>query len=210
MKQFISFRTVWISVLFLAVFASGFYATSAGLVGAPDISIKWENPNKFTYQPSYRTEGGAELILIYIGSSGCVYSNKPDLPDKIDQLKSLVQSKAIENGRGFAVIGISRDWDIERGLAHLAKFGEFDEVMTGRSWANEGIMKYIWEGSYGMPATPQVIIIDRFLSMDPSEGPRFKRLEEEFVVRKVGPNAIQDWLELKAPLPKLNNELGAS
>lgn len=210
MKPSNALRIVWISTLFLAVFAAGFYATSAGLVGAPEISIKWENPNKFSYQPSYRTEGGAELILIYIGSSGCVYSNKPALPDKVDQLKSLVQSKATENGRGFAAIGISKDWDVERGLTHLAKFGQFDEVMTGRSWVNEGIMKYVWDSSYGAPATPQVIIIDRFLSMDTSEGPHFKRLEEEFVVRKVGPEAIQDWLELNAPLPKLSSELGGS
>lgn len=210
MKPSLGFRTVWISALFLAVFAAGFYATSVGLVGAPDISIKWENPNKFSYQPSYRTESGAELVLIYIGSSGCVYSNKPDLPDKIDQLKSLVQSKATESGRGFATIGISRDWDVERGLAHLAKFGEFDEVMTGRSWANEGIMKYVWESSYGEPATPQVIIIDRFLSTDNSAGSHFKMLNEEFVLRKVGPEAIQDWLDLNAPLPKLSSELGGS
>ncbi len=25
-----------------------------------------------------------------------------------------------------------KDWDVERGLDHLAKFGQFDEVMAGR------------------------------------------------------------------------------
>lgn len=210
MKSSKSYHAVWISALFLTVFAAGFYATSAGLVGAPDISIKWEHPDRFSYQPSLRAEGGAELILIYLGSSDCVYSNKPDLPDKIDRLKSLMQSKAGESGRGFAAIGISRDWDVERGLDHLAKFGQFDEVMTGRSWANEGIMKYVWEGSYGAPATPQVIIIDRFLSAEPSEGSYFKMLSEKFVVRKVGPEAIQAWLDLNAPLPKLSRDLVVS
>lgn len=64
-------------------------------------------------------------------------------------------------------------------------------------------MKYVWKGSYGAPATPQVIIMDRFLS----EGSYFKMLSEEFIVRKVGPEAIQAWLDLSAPLLKLNNEL---
>ncbi len=68
-------------------------------------------------------------------------------------------------------------------------------------------MKYVRGNSYGAPATPQVIIVDRFLSAEPSEGSYFKMLSEKFVVRKVGPEAIQVWLDLNAPLPKLSRDL---
>ncbi len=107
MKSSKSHRAVWISSLFLTVFAAGFYAASAGLVGAPDISIKWGHPDKFSYQSSLRAEGGAELILRYLGSSGCVYSNKPDVPYKINRLKNLMQ-----NQRKWAEI--CRNWNILR------------------------------------------------------------------------------------------------
>ena len=187
----------------LVVFALGFYATYHGLVKMPSVSVAWKNQSGFSYQPSLVANDGAELTLIYIGSSGCAFSNEEGLPQRIDRIKVLLQDKAAARGRAFVTIGIANDWSVKNGLSHLSKFGEFDEVMTGRSWANEGIMKYVWDGSYGEPATPQIIVIDRFLTVTSSENLRYEIFDEELVVRKAGVDAIQRWLEMGTPLPTL-------
>lgn len=173
----------------------------------PNVSINWDNKSNFNYQPNYAAPGGGELVFVYIGSSGCGYSNHDELPQMIDQLKSLVQSTASVNDREFIAVGIAKDWKTENGLEHLSKFGKFDEVMAGRSWANEAIIKYVWEGSYGETATPQIIIIDRFLAVTSSQGANYEIRDEKLLARHVGTGAIRQWLDLGAPLPGLNNAM---
>ena len=167
----------------------------------PRVSIDWDDKSSFKYQPSYSARKGSALIFIYIGSSECACSNQEELPQKIDRLKILTQTRASENDQVLVTIGIAKDWKTREGLKHLSKFGEFDEIMTGRSWVNEGIMKYIWEGSEGEPATPHIVLMERFLAVPSSERSNYEIHDERLVVRKVGIGAIQQWLDLEAPLP---------
>ncbi len=198
---------IYIGAFLFTVFIAGFCATYLGLFEMPSVSINWDNKSNFNYQPNYAAPGGAELVFIYIGSSGCGYSNHKELPQRIDQLKSLVQNTASVNDREFVSIGIAKDWKTENGLEHLSKFGKFDEIITGRSWANEAIIKYVWEGSYGEPATPQIMIIDRFLAVKASKGANYEIRDEKLLVRQVGTDAIRQWLDIGAPLPGFNTTM---
>ena len=47
----------------------------------------------------------------------------------------------MEAGRSFTETGIAKDWDVRAGVAHLETFGTFDEIMSGLSWVNEGVLK---------------------------------------------------------------------
>ena len=76
--------------------------------------------------------------------------------------------------------------------------------MTGRGWANEGVLRYVWKLSYGEPATPQIIIVDRSVAVSPLEKSPYGIQDEEFLVRKVGSIAIRRWMQMGAPLPKLS------
>ena len=138
-----------------------------------------------------------------------LFSNEEGLPLRIDRIKVLLQAKAAAQDRSFVTIGIAEDWSVKNGLGHLSKFGDFDEIMAGRGWLNEGIMKYVWKGSYGEPATPQVIVIDRFITVASSENLRYDMRDEELVVRKAGIDAIQRWLEMGTPLPRLSTVHGS-
>ncbi len=198
---------VYFGILLFTVFIAGIVTTYLDLFEIPNVSISWDNKSNFNYQPNYVATGGRELALIYIGSSGCGYSNAEELPEMVDQLKSLVQNTASVNNIGFLTIGMAKDWKIENGLEHLSKFGEFDEIMTGRSWANEAIIKYVWYGSFGEPATPQVLIIDRVLKVTHSHGANYEIRNEKLLTKQVGIGAIRQWLELGAPLPGFNNTM---
>ena len=188
----------------IAVFGFTFLGTYMGKIPTPEISVTWTLPDasQARYVPQAKQIQGPELAFIYIGSSTCRAANNEDLPDKIEALKLLIQQKASLSGRSFAAIGISVDLAVEQGIEHLEKFGRFDEVMTGRGWVNEGLMKYVWEDLPGRGATPQVVVVDRTVEHN---GPGENAIHDEVVVtRKIGPEELQQWLANNAPIPTLS------
>ncbi len=185
------------AVMFILFFMLALF----GYIKLPGISVQQEGPHG--YEPAYKVVAGVELALIYIGSSNCAFSMNPDLPQMIESAKESVKKAAMEAGRSFTVTGIAKDWDVRAGVAHLETFGTFDEVMSGRSWMNEGILKYIWQTLPGAPSTPQVLVVERNVSVPGDTVDRFNVSDEAVIVRKVGLGEIQLWVEAGTPLPRL-------
>ena len=141
------------------------------------------------YQPSGRLPDDEELTLVYVGSSSCVWSNADELPAMIEHLKLDLQAQADTRGIGFSAVGIAGDRIAADGLDHLAGFGDFDEVMAGRSWANTGIAKYVYGDLPGHAATPQVIVLERTLRRD---GSMMKYVADSVLRRASGLLEIED------------------
>lgn len=155
------------------------------------------------YRPAGVTREGTELTLVYIGSSGCVPSNRKDLPGALEQLKRRLRDRAGHADRGFSTVGIARDWEVQAGPGHLDKFGAFDEVMAGRNWMNAGVRRYVWEEIPGEAATPQVLVLERVVGDVTTSEIQYGVQGERLVVRKVGADEILQWARQGAPLPSL-------
>lgn len=175
------------------------FAISRSLQLRPPLVVRWVGISADNYVPSARTDEGRELALVYIGSSSCVWSNVAGLPAAVRALKERVKHRAEESGRSFAAIGIAVDRSTEAGLTHLNKLGAFDEVITGRGWLNIGVIKYLHEDMPGQVATPQIVIVDRWVG----RGTRTGMFDETVVVRKIGASEIERWARAGAPLPTL-------
>ena len=184
-------------VMFVLFFALALF----GYIRLPGISVQQEGPHG--YEPAYKAVAGVELALIFIGSSKCAFSTNPELPQMVETAKESVQKAAMEADRSFTATGIAKDWDVHAGVTHLVTFGTFDEIMAGRSWMNEGVLKYIWQTLPGVPSTPQVLVVERKVSVPGDAIDRFKVSEEAVVVRKIGLGEIQQWVEAGTPLPRL-------
>lgn len=144
-------RVLWLPLIFAVSAAIGFSrANQTSSVVAADVGA----------------ETADERLLIYIGSSTCDFSNTDEIVDVVDAIRARASTSAAEVGRRFVRVGIAKDHVVSAGLNHLAKFGDFDEVMTGRNWANIGLLKYVYEGLRGIAATPQVLLVDRRLIND--------------------------------------------
>ena len=190
--------------LALLVLAAGFLAGvslgSAGLLPVPELSVRWSMPalSGDEYAPTGSTEPGEQLLLVYVGSSTCGWSNRPELPGMIRRLKGELSSRAAAAGTQFAAIGVARDRKAEDGLAHLEKFGPFDEVLAGQGWANTGIQEYIYGAAdmAGPGVTPQLIVLSRRL--DYSVG-HVAAKEQRVLLRKTGLGNITEWVEAGAP-----------
>jgi hypothetical protein len=158
-----------------------------------------------TYEPRGDHASGPELAFVYVGSSACGWSETPENFAVVRRLKAAVQREAEARGVSFSAIGVAKNWDVEDGVAHLAKAGPFDEIMTGRSWANAGMRHFVWGDIGGTPSTPQVLVVERrFITPDATDGPPTFAVEDEaLLVKRSGVSDMEAWLERGTPIPDL-------
>ena len=181
------------------LYSSAFIMTFTGFVPSPRIDIAWETHDKHPYMPTYDANEGPQLALIYIGSSTCGAANQPTVPASVKKLKRLLQQRARSNGYSFTAIGVAKEWVAGNGLAHLEKFGTFDQIITGGSSLNEGALKYMWQDLPGEAATPQVVVLKRNV-VTPEGSGFYGTTDEEVLLRKIGVVELKRWADQDAPL----------
>ncbi|SHE31330.1 hypothetical protein SAMN05443144_10131 [Fodinibius roseus] len=160
-----------------------------------------DNLNRTTFPDDQKQY---ELAFIYIGCSTCSAANIEGLPSAIDIIKKNLKENASLYEYGFRTIGISKDYINTEGLVHLAKYGNFDEVMTGNGWSNTGILKYIYTDIPGKAAIPQILVTRRkFREIVNNNIAAYRGIEKEvLLIRKVGTRDIIKWANQNAFLPE--------
>ena len=166
----------------------------------PTVELHWPgekvNPE---YVPSYGTIPEKELVMVFIGSSTCGFSNDSSLPKLIEKAKLQLHDKATDQGWSFSTVGVAIDWVTSDGIDHLNKFGYFDEVMTGRKWHGTGANIYL-NDIHGISATPQILVLARNSEQSSDEGGK-PVARETPVYRIAGLKQIDNWLSRGLPLP---------
>lgn len=174
--------------------ALGMVLGAMGAIPVPIVNVSWKVPalQKQAYTPEARRDSGEELLFIVIGSSGCRWSNKPELARLVRRARDVVRSEAMSRDAGFATLGVAQDNVPQLGIEHLEKFGRFDELSVGRGWRNSGLLKYVYEEFPGPAATPQVLVVARDLI---GEGGQWEVANERVLVRLTGVAEIAAWLQ---------------
>ncbi len=155
-----------------------------------------EISNEDIYRPQKE-----EIVLVYIGSSVCAISNNEQLPGYFHTIKDYYKNKAKEDSLGFLTVGISKDYNVSNGIEHLAKYGAFNEIMTGNSWHNLGLSRYLYDDYPGDPSTPQIVIMKRIRGeYNGTNGKKFYRGidSEEEVKRIMGLREIEKFINVIA------------
>lgn len=190
-------------VVFITIIA--FVAGIADIFPLPSIDIRWpESPAAADqYVPDNVLKRGRELVMVYIGSSTCGYANLAEMPELMERTKLLLQKKAHERRMLFSTMGISIDWNTEKGVQHLAKMGRFDEIATGRGRQGMGAHQFVWDALSGEASTPQVLVIVRMINAPSEEYPQqsYHVSRATVLTRKAGIFAISAWLDRGSPLP---------
>ena len=167
----------------------------------PEVQFHWsEQRSEVGYVPSYGNIPEKELVMVFIASSTCPFSNHSQLPELIEDTKLNLQRKALDLGLSFSTIGVSIDWVTSDGITHLNKFGNFDEVMTGRKWHGTGANIYL-EQIPGINATPQILVLARIPEQSGDNGVTSAKKEMP-IYRIAGLLRISNWLEQGLPLPQ--------
>ena len=103
----------WRGVLSGLVFVTTCAGAYTGVFPIPTIDLVWSESgygdNQSRYVPAARDDTGEEIVLVYIGSSTCAFSNAETLPETIERLKTAVQEQAVSSGLSFAAVGVAKD-----------------------------------------------------------------------------------------------------
>lgn len=182
------------------IFILAFLVSAKGIFVVPDITVTWPGEHRGGYLPMYNHQDGRELVMVYFGSESCGPSNVDYLPEAVEEIKLALRETAFENAMSFSTIGVGIDWAVEDGIQHLRKFGQFDEIMSGRSWLNRGAFLYAWQEVPGEAATPQVVVISRDIIPPSSTRGSVSIRDVSLVTRVVGPDRIRDWIRSGAPV----------
>lgn len=139
-----------------------------------------------------------ELVLVYVGAASCASSNRPEIEDYLAAIRAGWEGRAAALDSRFVSVGVALDWNVAEGLAHLSASGHFDEVNAGQNALSSGALRYIWDAHPGPAATPQVLLLNRTLSVN---GAGVTAIEEDLLVRRVGVAEIGTWLARGMPTP---------
>lgn len=155
-----------------------------------------------TYIPSYQNAPGMQLVMVYLGSANCAWSNAPWLSDSLDTIKLGLRRKAHAKGWSFWAVGAALDWSPEVGVDYLRRFGRFDEIAAGGNWAN-GSALTVLDGTAAPASTPQVVVLLRQLRVPDFDAGVLNHgvSRSDLVVRKAGLAQIQQWHRNGLPLP---------
>lgn len=148
-----------------------------------------------------------ELVFIYITSPGCGYCSSPTVANTVINLKNELSKKADSLNIGYLTMGIAVAWDGENGYEHLSKFGKLDEILIGNNWFGTGGLKYLFEEIPGRPGVPQVLLTHRIYDATEAEDGSISNLggvvSEKELIRYIGSNRLEEWLEEGVRIPDL-------
>ena len=92
-------------------------------------------------------------------------------------------------------IGAALDLTPEKGIAFLAPFGPFDEIVAGGSWLNTASLDFMVRGLAGQLSTPQLILVERDVMAEKTD---LKVSPDRLVLRLVSASRIHSFAAEKA------------
>ncbi len=193
-------KVLFVGGLAMLSFGFSFLGVRTGFMRLPEAFVVWPEAEA-TYDPSGEW-GSKQLFLVYVGSSGCGWSNVEWLPAVVDSVKMVLRDRAANLGISFATLGVAVDWFPEDGVSHLKKMGAFDEIAAGYSWMNSSALRYLWSDMPGETGTPQLALLYRDLRV-PGRGwgeGGVGRQRESLLNRAVGAFEIRQWLRNGVPV----------
>ena len=148
------------------------------------------------YTPTYEMPKGREIVAIYIGSTTCGPCLSPEVKAAVKKMKVLVANQAKAQGASFAAVVAANDWEVPKAISFVEPLGAFDQLILGGNWTNLAIERYVWRDPEGVPAMPQILVVERTVTT----GSRVSFSEPKVLRRVMGGKEIPAWVELGAPI----------
>ena len=125
-----------------------------------------------------------ELLVIFVGSSSCTFSDPPELKELLGSATAAVSLQAVGERVDVYTVGFAVDEPASVGASYLTEVGVFDEIVTGRGW--DGVFGDLVLGQRlgAVKVTPQLLIVDR-------DRARASTSESEFTLLSLPTNMTQ-------------------
>lgn len=140
---------------------------------------------------SVREQSGTQVIAVFLVSSSCGASRYPALPEAVSRTFGRLHQEAASQGKAFHTIGVALDQQPKDGLAFLAKYGPFDELLAGRGWYGMGSIYFMLRNLPGPLSLPQLLILER----DVDSGLIARVSADRVITRRMGSQEILDFAD---------------
>lgn len=133
------------------------------------------------------------FVVYYFGATNIGFCTAPDNIEKIKELKKNLPIKHKDNPFKFVLVCL--DENLETGLKFVKKYGQWDEVAIGASYANELALNHLNAAS--LPSLPHIFVFKDTLSSGRWNLPVIKK--RRLLVELSGEKQIGDWIEKGYP-----------
>lgn len=185
-------------------------------------------PVRYRTDPPFVPEGAGGAVLaelyppgrqrtrsVFVATPACGANHVEQFDADVRAVKQLLTERAEDNGRPFSAVGVSTNWEVEKGIAYLLEgewdgprldFGGWDEISVGRNWGNTLAVKYMQKLPDTCPelpmqlGVPQIFIIER-PAKDWRQDGDFAHGDERLLLQLCGADRIAEWREAGAPIP---------
>ena len=145
-------------------------------------------------EPQYNRQ----RIAVLISSRNCIGGRDPRFVPAVRAALQLLSQEARRDSSAFAATGVALDWEPDSGVVYLRKLADFDQWIVGQNWGNDAAVRLVWGDSTGVPAIPQLIVLERVTGERrrtdgfPGNLPYFG--PERVLQRFLSANAIANWV----------------
>ena len=157
----------------------------------PEYRAAWRDTEQ---RPRY----DKERIAVLISSRDCIGGRDPRFVPAFRAALRLMAEAARRDSVAFSATGVAIDWEPDSGAVYLRKLADFDQWIVGKNWANDAAIRLVWRDSTGIPAVPQLVVLERGIGERPrADGgpgnmPYFG--PETVLQRFLSANAIANWV----------------
>lgn len=141
-------------------------------------------------------EGDTTVVVVYMTAPGCSYCNRRAHVSDIKRLKDSLAVTAREINCDIDVSAIIVSGKVQRGINHISKYGNFDEISTGRLWHNSLLDEYAWNRKMKKIMVPQVAV---FKTVYESKEPPIRK-SKQIISTQRGTKKIREWVNNGTPV----------
>ena len=143
-----------------------------------------------------------ERIAVLISSRDCIGGRDARFVPALRAALRLMADASRHDSVAFSATGVAIDWEPDSGAVYLRKLADFDQWIVGQNWANDAAVRLVWRDSTGVPAVPQLLVLERSIGERPAPTGRPSSVPyfgpEKVMVRFLSANAIANWVLQKS------------
>lgn len=166
------------------------------------LGVGWLAHRAVVPPPSWNTlqadpaADSVQISLVFVGKQSCAWSNRPEIRTLLSRAREMLQRRADSIGARVTLVGVGLDKSAVRSARYLERLGEFEEIIAGSAGPSSLAAQYLFEGTAGSMATPQILVLvrRRHPGIAASQRGLITGGSEELVMRQVGLFELRRWV----------------
>jgi hypothetical protein len=150
----------------------------------------------------------AATVVIYVGSSQCIWANRPSLRTSVQAALDSLRQRAARAGEYVTTVGIDLAPLQGTELEHLRSVAEFDQLVLGGDALSSGLSHIAGLDVSDGGQTPQIFVLSHRAEKVSARGEPLvvNSSASTLLVRKIGLEEIKQWTGAGVSVPSVGSQ----